>query len=372
MSLRQRLVALAVVLLAIGGSAALLDGGDGVAPETVSDRLDERLSSLSSFEATIVQTVEKGNDSRTVRARVAYEQSGKLNITYIEGPTPFDWVVSNESGSWAYNESTNTLRVVDASSSIDVGDVLFGVHQLGPNATFEGNETLAGDDAIELSYAVKGSELSLLLAGGQPTSQLGTATNNGTIRTRVWVDTDLWLPRKVVQEVTAFDPDSTITIRYEDVSVDQPIPDDRFDVDTSPDPTVKGGDSGQFRIGGLNATHYESRAALAANVSVSVPEPAVPAGYDFESGAVFEENGTVAIELTYWNGSSRIEVVTGVTRGPFFDSGQTVTIGDRSGLFVSLPNGQYVQWQCGETLSLIAGPQNRGTLVPIAESVGCT
>lgn len=369
---RSRLLCCAAVcLLLLSGCSGLFSDGGDVDPVAVGERVDERLSSVSSLEMTMTQTIETGNESRTVTARVLYERPDKFNVTYLSGPAGAARVVSNGSAIWSYNESRNEVWIDSEAETPTLRDLLLGTARLGSNATFEGNETLSGEDAVKLSYAVQDTEMSMVLAGGQDTSRLADSMANGSVRTRVWLDTDVWLPRKVHIENTAYSENSTITTRYEEFRINRGVPDARFAFDPPEDATITDRSRGRFRPPRNNTTSFETYAAVAANATVPVPDPTIPAAFSFREGITFDHSELRGVELTYRDDTRQIEVVSVTDGGPFFDQGETVPVGDVEGTYVELSNDRIVQWQCGETLYVVSGGTDRETLLEIARSVGC-
>lgn len=366
------LLVLVVAALLLGGSLGLLGGDGDTDSAQISERVDQRVESIDTVRFTLEQTVETDNRTLSFRARVVYQRPDRINITYFDGPVPYTRVVSNGSVTWLYNESSNEIQIADEPAYDRPSKLLIGVDQLGGNATFEGNETLAGEDATELSFAVDDSEVSLLLAGGQETSQLGEATTNGTVETSVWIDTDLWLPRKATVSVPAFEDNRTITVRYDEYEIDPNVSDEQFTFEAPDDAAVVRGDQSNFRPPLENSTFYDDRTAVAANASVALPEPTLPAGYAFVEGAVIDARIGEGVELTYHDGDARLEVVTLREYRRFFDQGETVTVDGADGLYVALPNGRFVQWACNDRLYLVSGPEDRETLLSIAESIGCS
>jgi outer membrane lipoprotein-sorting protein len=371
MGRRRWLLALTALLLTLSGCAGLL-GDDGDAdPAAIGDRIDDRIESMDAVAFTLEQTVETGNETVSFRSRVVYAPPDRIHITYLDGPVPYTRAVSNGTTSWLYDETTGEVRVTDRPIVTEPSGILPGVEGLGGNATFEGNETLAGEDATEISFAVDDSEVSLLLGGGRETSRIGGNTSQGTVETRVWIDTDLWLPRKAELTITAFQPNRTVTLTYEDFEVEPAIADDQFTFEPPADATVDHGDQSAFRPPPENVTRYDSRAALVGNAPVPVPDPPLPAGYELETASVVTEADREGVELTYANGTDRLEVVALEGFDPFFDGGETVAVGDTEGLYVELPDARILQWECGDRLYLVASQGGDPSLQSIADAIGC-
>jgi outer membrane lipoprotein-sorting protein len=363
-----------ILLLALAGCAGFLGGSgdDDVDPTSVTERVDDRLESIDTLRFTMTQTVEMPNRTVSFEMRVVYQRPGRYNITYLDGPVPFAYAASNGSATWRYNRSDDEFAVDDAVRFESPSDLLLGADQLDENATFEGNETLAGEDATELSFAVSDSEVSLLLGGGQQTSQMGRASGNGSVRSRVWIDTDLWLPRKAQLNVTAFNRSQTVTVEYDDVEINPELADSQFTFDPPADAEVVRGDQSSFRPPRENATRYVDRTVMAAEAPFPLPEPSLPAGYAFEEGAVVDDPHGVGVELVYTDGESSLELVAFRDHHRFLDRGETVPVGDTTGLLVEVTGDWFLQWECDDRLYLIASDDSRETALSVADSIGCS
>jgi len=365
------LLVLTALLITLSGCAGLLGGEDDADPAAISDRVDDRIESMDAVAFTVEQTVETGNETVSFRSRIVYAPPDRIHITYLDGPVPYTRAVSNGTTSWLYNETTGEVRVTDQPIVSEPSEILLGIEGLRRNATFEGNETLAGEDATEIAFAVDDSEVSLLLGGGQETSQLGGNTSQGSVETRVWIDTDLWLPRKAELTITAFQPNETVTLIYDDFEVDPEVSAERFTFDPPANATVDPGDQSVFRPPRGNVTRYDSRAAVVENAPVPVPDPPLPPGYELERAVVVTEADREGVELTYSNGTDRLEVVALEGFDPFFDGGETVAVDGTEGLYVELPDARFLQWECGDRLYLVAGQGGDPSLRPVADAIGC-
>ena len=373
MDRRHALLATCVLLLlALAGCAGLLGGSGDVDPASVSERVDDSLDSVDTLRFTMTQTVEMPNRTVSFRMRVVYQRPGKYNITYLDGPVPYAYAASNGSVTWRYNRSDNEVGVDDAVRFESPAEMLLGAEQLDENATFEGNETLSGEDATELSFAVSDSEVSLLLGGGQQTSQLGRASGNGSVRSRVWIDTDLWLPRKTQLNVTAFNRSQTVTVEYENFEVDPAVEDSQFRLDPPANASIVRGDQSSFRPPRENVTHYVDRTVMAAEAPFPLPEPSLPAGYAFEEGAVIDGSHGVGVEMAYTDGESTLELVAFRDHHRFLDRGETISVGDATGLLVEVTGDWFLQWECDDRLYLIASDDGRETTLSVARSIGCS
>lgn len=370
---RRRLLACGALLLLVvaSGCLGLLDGGDGVDPSAVDQRVEGRLASIDTVEMTVVQTVSRNNTTRTMRAHVVYQRPNRVNMTFQNESLPWTHAVSNGSVTWQYGGQREEVRRSDDPMFGNITDLFAGLGQLDANATFEGNETFAGEDAVKLSYPVADTKVSLLLAGGEQTSQLSSTAANGTVRTKVWLDTDTWLPRKTKMVYPAYEHNRTVTLRFEDVEINGEVPEGAFRYDPPSDAEVVPGDQSAFRPPPENTTDYDSRAATVDAADAPVPDPAVPERFGFVRGSVMTGDHLDGVELTYEAEDRTLEVVVLRDHRPIFDQGESVSLDGTDALFVDLGPARVVQWECGEYRYLVSTDGSHETALSVAQSVGC-
>jgi hypothetical protein len=171
--------------------------------------------------------------------------------------------------------------------------------------------------------------------------------------------------------VTAFQPNRTVTVTYDDFEIDPEVSAEQFTFERPADTTVTSGDQSVFRPPEENATRYDSRRAVVENASIAVPDPTPPEGYELESAVHLTEVDRQGVELTYTNGTARLEVVAFSGFDPFFDEGETVTVDGAEGLYVELPNADILQWECSDQLYLVASQGGDPSLRSIANAIGC-
>lgn len=147
-ALQRSIAVLALVaVLATAGCAAPFGDGDAD-PERLADKVDQRLESIETMEATTSWEIRAGNSSDSFSVRVAYADPGKVNLTYPD-PRALSGARTVNAGRSivAVNPGAGTYaRSNDLASRASLSRVFLNVAGIR-SATFEGNETIDGDAA---------------------------------------------------------------------------------------------------------------------------------------------------------------------------------------------------------------------------------
>lgn len=381
MSPRTRhVIALAgLVVVLLSGCTVVSDGGTGdtsANATAIADRVERTLADTDTLRATLTATTVTGNTTLTEHLTLRYQRPQHYNLTWLDvtnesgEPLPNatgDAMIANGSQLWAYDEATDKVSWLNATRPRTLSELLMPSTQFGRNVTFLGNETVAGEDAIKLSYAIDGSKLSLVAGESQRRSRIGGRMNESTpVNATVWIDRDQWLPIKTRLTISAFEDDVTITYRYEDLRRNVDIADSQFDLPadaTRATPWQRLED----RVG-----EHQSVAAVAREASAPVTAPTVPVGYGFEWGNVTTVDGTERVILFYGKGVTKLQVTRwdNASLDPV-TSGETVPIGSVDGTYVSLAQSQLVEWHCGGYTYLVSTRAGREAALATARSVGC-
>jgi outer membrane lipoprotein-sorting protein len=369
------LACLAVVVLS-GCSVVVDDGGERGDADAISERVGATLDDTETLTATMIATTDVGNETITERVRLRYQRPQHYNLTWIEatnasgqplGNVTGDAVIANGTQLWAYDDATSRVAWLNGTEPRTLTQLLMPSTQFGDNRTFEGTETVGGEDATRISYAIDGSKVSLISGDLDRRSRLASQMNESTpVEATVWIDRDRWLPIKTRLTVSAFDDDVTITYRYEDIERNVDLPSGSFqppaDATRAPPWAEIEGRLGEH--GTLAETNAEA--------GRPIPSPSVPDGFSFQWGnvstvegneraLVFYARDTVGLELARWDNESIDPLRTG----------QPVSIGPTEGTFVSLAAGQYVEWTCDGYTYLVSTRASEEAALAFARSVGC-
>jgi outer membrane lipoprotein-sorting protein len=337
-------VVVATVLLA-GCSAAIGPLGD-TAEQQVAQQVQQRVESVDGFTATRTTTTTFDNETHSTTAEVwVRPHTGEMRAEPVRPDARAgDVTVIGENTSWFYDESEHTARRMNISGV--TGETDLGA-QLGTlferrDVVFEGEVTLDGESVQKLSLHPENDTQGF---------SAGTIT--------MWVDLDEQFPVQI-RYASGGEANVTSTIRYENVTVNPGIPDARFRFDPPANATVT--------TSSLSMQTYDSRAALANDTEMAVPDPTVPDEFSFDRGVVLDD----AVTLQYTNGSASLLVTVSDAESESSDRGESVAIGDHEGRFVSTGEFASVRWACDGNSVSVSGQLGRTAILDVARSIGCS
>lgn len=395
----SRRLAVVVLLVVAGGCLGLADDGGTQRPSVDGAAAVEAYESIDGVHAVVETTITHGNntDRRAsevwLRPRTGEVREEIREPAFREGNV----VVANGSQLWIYNESRDVVRtqsyergqgdavrmdtflrqVFDAVAASgnetvqspptvgvgpapsvpvdgDAGDEVRNATTTVENytATYEGTETVAGHETYVVALA--------------PTGDVPTVASD--LRIRYYLDTERYFPVKVVQSMTVNDEEFRIVTEYTEVEFDPGIDDSRFRFDPPEDASVVDLDERQ--------AVYETRAAAATNVSMAIPEPDVPEGYEFDRVGVLRGEITT-VTVFYRNDEGSVLYVSkhSSPRSTGSAESEPVDIAGTEGRYVATDRLGTVVWSCADdqqyAVVSVDGSLSRSELVAVARSVAC-
>lgn len=360
----------ALVVVIVVGGCLIPGGGSGSAdPDSVSERVDQQLDSIETLRTTLVWEAQIDGQRSSFRAKIAYEQPNRINLTYLS-PAALEGVhiVGNGSELTVYNADNERFTTRDATGNGSGPAGLFVGLTAVENATFEGNETLAGEDALELSYAVDGSELSLLLSGGTPTTSLSDSGDDA-VDVTVWIDRDRWVPRKATLNYSAFREGMNATVTYEDTRINESLAEGTFSVDVPGD--AERVDSMMETMLPENATGYTTYDELARDSPDGVPPASLPGNFSFRQGyALSGPNGSL-YQLTYRNASAALQFQFVDRNVSILGSTTTRSIAGETVRVTRINEASMLEWHCEGRTYLLIGSTDDLPTARIVTAVGC-
>ena len=395
-SRRSTVLALSLVgLLVLGGCSAVTSLGSDSAPDlpTGAEAADG-YRSFDTVSATVETTVEGSMNVTDSRARVVQRPSTGQAWRKTLSPEnrSGDLVVSNESVTWSYDASANEATRIDASGfeaaedsypdylrrlfeavqSDDAGSSSVGVSPLpvvpgtpSPPATTRVNGTF-GQYTVEYEGTAT--------VGGRSTHvlHLQSSDQNGTFAVldqTLYLDAEHYFPLRQRQSFRYDGNVTTYTVTYRNVTFDADVEADRFQFDPPQGTNVT-------ETSLPESTTYDSRAALRANASMSVPDPAVPDGFSLTSArrTVSTERSYASISLTYENDSGSLSVTTHNTTDLFTGTAESenVSVGSATGQYRDIGMSRMVGWACdGTYYSVSSDVLSKQELLAVARSLAC-
>lgn len=388
----RRLAAVAVLLaVVVGVGAYVIAQPVDSNTETESllpdgENISERVQSIEGVSATVENVVVRGNETnRTVRRIKSRPGTDVYRIRMVSGDGP-DLVVSNGSVRWRYDRAENTVTVtrLSGTSPRRFGQGLY-IQQLfarlnRTETTPREDETTPGVSPLPVVPAGDGSDGSNV---SYEVRYLGTRTIDGreayglevapeenrteaTFRQRVWVDTEQYFPLKYHVRTERDGERYNLTTTYTNVTFNPGFAPGTFEFEPPANATVERDGRAQFGT-------YPSRAALQENTSVSVPDPAVPDGFEFLLGRAGVVNGTRAVLLQYTNETAMLRVAK-ANRSLVDDVGtaESVQVGGRNGTLRRRGPVRTLTVRCGDWYYIVSSNgASRDTILRVAESVVC-
>lgn len=389
---RPALVALAALLLVTAGCASPVTtmGEDEPAPPT-GDQAAAAFTDVRSLNATVVWHYDRPDENETVERRIVARPG--TNKLWVKTLAPSDRAgnvqASNGSVIWHYNATRNhaVVRQYEGGNrtALVAKKLAYIFDRL--NGTRETDRPAPSVGVSPLPVVPSGDRGNVSLAnvsleyGGIETVAGRRAhvvriradeSRTGLLRQTIWFDTETFYQLRAETAFVADGNVTRITQRVTQVSFGEPIPADRFRFDPPPNATVE-------RAGSIDVDRYPTRAALAANASMRLPDPDLSGTFTFTEGRyiVSRTDGKRDTTTTqiFTRGVNSVFVIkstdtTTVENISVSDSVRPVTVGDQQGYFLERPRS--VLWTCEGHRYQVVGPRlPRDQILRVAESVAC-
>lgn len=323
--------------------------------DEVVERFEERIESLETLAMTYETnvTVDENTTLTTTQTIWADYENDRIR-TERETNQTHTITVRNETGTVTYDVENNQVNRFNTSGDMSQLTPVDGLVN-DTEITYEGRERLDGQETYRLSVTPNTSnELS------------------GSLNVTVWLDTETYYPTTVTSELEGGDHDYEMTAQLRNVTLNEPIDDDRFTIDVPED-----AEEPDYSV--PEVTNYDSLSALRDDTNRSVPSPDVPDTYSFEQGYVTNGDDYHSITLRYTNDDDEtLHVVKRpATEYDFDESDQYERIG------VGNATGYYSEYEfdgnttsvvvlpCEDTTYSVSGDLSRHGTVDVAESLTC-
>ena len=321
--------------------------------EAVIDSFRERISTLETVQFTRNSSLTFDNRTSTTTVRVdadldAFEKRTETVDSSYGGDSVT--TVVNESTAVTYDAEENHVWEYDVRA-----------RTLLPRI-----EPLANESLLSYEYGgtatVDGRETYVLNA--TPTQQYRSDIETSTT---VYVDAETYFPVRIDSETHTEEYTHSSTVRFENVTLNEEIPDSTFELDVpanATDPTANLGPE---------ITDYESHDELVADANASVPAAEIGEGFSFEEGTIVDGESYYAVTLRYDDGDRTISVNTraepiGDPDYDELDAYEAVDVGDRTGYLTSHGEFTLLHWEADQPHTLY-GEIDNGTAISVAESI---
>lgn len=389
-----------LVVAVVAGLVTFLPADSGAQAQPVGHNASDRLAALDGVNATVVTTIDRENTTnRTVQQLSIRPSTGEMRAT-SESANGSTLIVSNGSVTWTFDRGAGEVTRIETGDSGGLAgqqgeriERLFARLNISqsaperseripasaeiaplpvvPTGQHSGGATPTGDAQTDFGLRYEGTDTIdgrevYVLTISTPDDQPGRMFENYT--QTMYVDTEWFLPLSTHTEWTLDGEPVEVRTVYRNVTVNPGFDDELFNFEPPENATVEQFDD--FQTGS-----YDSRSALRENVSLSVPDPDIPASYNLDIAR--STTGTVrSVSLQYSNETSQLVVskaeVTNATNESSGDSGESVSIGGTEGTYQRFGQSEIVSWTCdGYRYSVTGTDLSRAMLIEVAESMRC-
>lgn len=323
--------------------------------EEVVASFTERMSSLD----TIVMTyetnvsVDDGDPMITEQAMWIDYENDRVR-TEAETDRTETITVRNESQTVTYDVENDQVNRYDRNGETSPGTPLDGLVE-NSEFSYEGRERVDGRQTYRLDVI--------------PTN---SSSMPDSVSATLWIDSDTYFPAKTVTESETDEHDFRMTAHFRNVTVDEPIAEERFTIDVPDD-----AEEPDYSL--PERTTYESMSGLRDDTSRSVPAPAVPETFSFEQGRVVNGEDFRSITLRYASDEGeRLNVVVRPTFEYDYSESEryeTVDIASDSGYYTEYEfdgetTGRLVI-PCEDDTYSISGNISEDEITNVGESLAC-
>ena len=371
----------ALCLLAV---ALLLAGCSGVAEDTPDlpdgDEAVERFSSVGIYNVTVSVESTVGNKTtertieRTVqpatgkRYQVA-QQEGSRIVTVYNGTTR--WVYRPVAGEVNREQETDVLDRVEELREL-VGSLTTNDETVSPfvpigplvapdSTSKQGlyNRTTLTFNSVRIQYqgveTVNGRETYVIRAES-------TDTAVKQVQQTTYYDTRTFVVMRQESVVTRDNKRVERQQQVTNITFDPTVDEGIFEFDLPDNATLATYDDRRVS----QVQQYRTTAELERAASGHVPDPSVPARFEFDTGSLTEQ--TVSLQYI-----DRPETLT-ITRSRSGEIGDDLEQVDHRGRTYAISEQDKttrVRWRCGDSVYDVGGPLDRDTVLGVADSVEC-
>lgn len=371
----------AICVLAV---ALLLAGCSGVTDDTPElpdgNEAAERFSSVGIYNATVViestrgdktteQTIEQTVRPATGERYQVIQRSDTRTVTAYNGTTrwvyrPVTGTVDREREAGRFDWVEQLRELIDTLATDD--ETRFPVVPIGPliapdSTPRQGlyNRTALTFDSVRVQYQgverVSGRETYVVRAES-------TDTARKQVRQTTYYDTETFVVMRQEYVLTGGDEHIERQHRVTNITFDPPVDEGIFEFDPPDNTTLVTYDDKPLDP----VQQYGTIAALERAAGGHVPDPSVPARFEFDTGSLTDQT----VSLRYLD-RPEVLVVGRSTAGEIDDTleradyqGRTYSVDERN-------ETTRVEWRCGESVYHVEGSFGRDTVLNVADSIEC-
>lgn len=329
-------------------------GKDGPDGEKIVEEFRDQIDSLETVQFTRVTELTYDNETTTdsVRVHADFEDSQK-RVETLDGPTDTTRVW-DDGHVIDYDARENTVSEYEVTGTSLLPDVDGLANESLIDYEYRGIETVDGQQTYALD-AVRDTQV-----------QQNNDNANTTVSATLYIDASTYFPVRTEWHTSSEEFEHSSTVSYENVTLDEEIPDSTFELDL-PD------DVEDHRNSLPDTSEYDSYDDLVSNTELPLPDAELADGFSFDSGVVFDVDDLQRVTLTYTNGHESVIVTTRSEPVAGFDYGESdrydaVEVGDTTG-YVHTGDDVTSLYVGGDQSYTVFGEIDEETGVDIAEAI---
>jgi len=320
------------------------------AGEEIVDAVVETLQTIETVEFTQTTETEFDGESTTSTQRVVADVDAfEKRVETLEAD---------------YGENTTTVINETHSAIYDADEETLNTYQYRSDRLLPQLELLGNESAVDYEYTgtdtVDGKDVYVLEAVPQQ-ERLSDTDASMTIA----IDAETHFPVKIETTVDSEDFSYNTTRTYENVSLNEDVPESAFELDVPEDTTEP-----SFEV--PDVTTYDDHEALTASADLSVPDAELAGDYEFDSATVIDGDDYYSVSMTYTNGEESVYVTAQADSS--FDWSQSedyeeVSVGDTTGYYAEYDDYGFLRVDSDGQSYSVHGQLDQGETVDIATAI---
>ena len=322
-------------------------------PDEAIESFTDRISSLETVQFTRVSETEVDDNTHTQKEHVVADLTAFQSRTETVGADSTygsnTTTVTNESMSVTYNADENTVSRFESDREILLPRLERLANESMVDYEYAGTDTVDGQDVYVLE----------LTPEEQPAADVESSLT-------LYVDSESNFPVKSVTTVESEEFSSTTTMTYENVTLNEEIPDSTFDLDVPDDA------SEPSTAVGPDISRYDSYESLQTTTTLAIPDAELTDGYEFDSAQVIDGENYYSVSTRYTDGNTSVSIsVQNETIGGFSDHDEyeEVSVGSDTGWYVEYGEYGFLHWESDGQSYTLYGNLSEEEILDIATSV---
>lgn len=347
------------------------DGSPGHDPASLVSNMTDAKPDYVEGELSRV-TARNGSELERTDYAVVERPNGEQWRVHIDGDDTNLTIVANETTIWQYDATEDEAVRTDRNDQEVIVPAMEFDHYADVTDDFEmqyeGIDRVADRPAHVVVFTDPGETeptASIELLVGEHTYRLaGTAFEEPLVfeEHRLWLDRETEYPLKERTEMVSPDGETvTFTTEYHRIRFDGTPSSDIFEFEPPADAEVRSSPS---------FNEFDSIEVAQEAVSLAIPDPEIPAGFELRTVAVREVDHGTLVFLVFDDGTDRLTVATMPPQTHEVE-GVSVDVDGTPGTVVDTVSGGSIHWSCGGRSYRVVGTLSTDEQLDVAESINC-